>query len=366
MKQQIKVLMGLHWFVGAGAVGGGLAAVVQPTGSLMGVTTEILQYGPFTDFLVPGIFLIVVLGAGNLYVGALLRTIGTHVFNRKALLFSLCFSGILILWILAQALVLGRANLHWLHGVYLLLGIAGSGLSSRLLLVSFPYTVGSDGAGVRDLFTGQIPHILMISLMIPGAIFLAELNPGNRIFLWLDAGHWLTLTIAVSVVHQLMVAVVFRTQLVFRLFSRLFGKADLTIWGVMFFPFLVLRVVTLVGVAAASAHTLPVPDWLGFTVGLLLLLPAGYTLYSVVRWFGLRRALGGDHFRTEFREMPLEKRGAFRYSGNAMYSYVFLGLWGVAGIFVSWPALVAALFQHAYIWVHWYCTEQPDMRVLYE
>ena len=28
-------------------------------------------------------------------------------------------------------------------------------------------------------------------------------------------------------------------------------------------------------------------------------------------------------------------------------------------------ALAVALFQHAYIWAHWYCTEQPDSVVLY-
>jgi len=28
-------------------------------------------------------------------------------------------------------------------------------------------------------------------------------------------------------------------------------------------------------------------------------------------------------------------------------------------------AIAVALFQHAYIWVHWYCTEQPDGVVLY-
>ena len=28
-------------------------------------------------------------------------------------------------------------------------------------------------------------------------------------------------------------------------------------------------------------------------------------------------------------------------------------------------ALAVALFQHAYIWVHYYCTEKPDMRRIY-
>ena len=49
-----------------------------------------------------------------------------------------------------------------------------------------------------------------------------------------------------------------------------------------------------------------------------------------------------------------------------MYSFVFLGLWGIALLTGSWNALVLALFNHAYIWVHMYCTEDPDMRIIYK
>ncbi len=56
---------------------------------------------------------------------------------------------------------------------------------------------------------------------------------------------------------------------------------------------------------------------------------------------------------------------AFRYTSNAMYGVAFLGLWGIALLFGSWNALVIALFQHAYIWVHMYCTEAPDMARIY-
>ena len=59
------------------------------------------------------------------------------------------------------------------------------------------------------------------------------------------------------------------------------------------------------------------------------------------------------------------RQGAFRYSSNAMYALVFLGLWAIALLTRSQAALAVALFQHAYIWVHWYCTEQPDGVVLY-
>ena len=62
---------------------------------------------------------------------------------------------------------------------------------------------------------------------------------------------------------------------------------------------------------------------------------------------------------------PMVCEGAFKYSANAMYSFVFIGLWGIALLLGSQAALAVVLFQHAYIWVHWYCTEQPDGVVLY-
>ena len=58
-------------------------------------------------------------------------------------------------------------------------------------------------------------------------------------------------------------------------------------------------------------------------------------------------------------------KGAFAYSSNAMYSFGFLAFWGIALMTRSQAALALALFQQAYIWVHWYCTEQPDGVVLY-
>jgi protein-S-isoprenylcysteine O-methyltransferase Ste14 len=58
-------------------------------------------------------------------------------------------------------------------------------------------------------------------------------------------------------------------------------------------------------------------------------------------------------------------RGAFAWTSNAMYAIVFLGLWAIALYTGSWAALAAALFQHAYIWVHYYCTEEPDMELIY-
>jgi hypothetical protein len=62
---------------------------------------------------------------------------------------------------------------------------------------------------------------------------------------------------------------------------------------------------------------------------------------------------------------PALGEGAFAWTSNAMYALVFLGLWGSVLLTGSLAALAAALFQHAYIWLHYYCTEAPDMALIY-
>jgi hypothetical protein len=101
-------------------------------------------------------------------------------------------------------------------------------------------------------------------------------------------------------------------------------------------------------------------------VGVVLLLPAGYTLYSVQRYFGMGRAAGGDHFRESYRQLPMVRQGAFAWTPNAMYVLAFLGLWAVAFLTRSHLALVAAVFHHGYIWAHYLGTEAPDMAYLYD
>ena len=100
-------------------------------------------------------------------------------------------------------------------------------------------------------------------------------------------------------------------------------------------------------------------------LGVLLLLPAVWVMHSVAKYFGFARALGGDHFFERYRVMAMVRQRAFRYSSNAMYAFGFLAFWAIAFLTRSQVALAVALFQHAYIWVHWYCTEEPDGVVLY-
>ena len=210
------------------------------------------------------------------------------------------------------------------------------------------------------LFRGQAVHALFLTVLLPVAWGLAAPALGDGHWLGLADTTWFWIAVCEPVVHQLYVWIAWRAQLRWETFSGLFGRADFAVYGVVFYVLLALRPVLIAGISAADSGSLALSG-----LAVLVLLPSLYTAWSVQRYFGLARAAGGDHFRRRYREMPLVTRGAFAWTPNAMYTFGFLGLWAIALFARSHAGLVAALFQHAYIWVHYVCTEQPDMARLY-
>ena len=214
-------------------------------------------------------------------------------------------------------------------------------------------------------FYRQWLHLAGIILLVPICWAFAAPALGHGEWLGFTDTEWFWASIVVAIVHQVIVAFVFRAQLGWSILTRMFGKADMVVWGIIFMPLLIARPIFILGLAIANAGTADLPRWFEVTAGSALMIPAVYAGYSVGRYFGIDRALGGDHFRQRYREMPMVREGAFAWSSNAMYALVFLGLWAIALITGSTAALAAALFQHAYIWVHYYCTEEPDMKLIY-
>ena len=218
---------------------------------------------------------------------------------------------------------------------------------------------------VGFLFKGQFQHILFVACLVPGAIYLASPALDGSSWLGISDQTWFYASIILAIVHQVVGWFVFRFQLVFSLFSQLFGKNDMLVWGIIFFPLMLLRPILTLGLGLADSGSLGSFRIIQIIAGIVLLIPAIYTGWSIEKYFGVPRALGGDHFRQKYREMPLVKEGAFKYSSNAMYTFAFLLFWSIALFTGSLAALISALFQHAYIWVHMYCTENPDMEVIY-
>lgn len=217
----------------------------------------------------------------------------------------------------------------------------------------------------RDICEGQFQHAGLALLLTAGALSLLAAPTDAPTLLGLTSADWAGLSITLALVHQIIVALIFRLQLHRNLLTRLLGDRDMAIWRTVFMPLLLARPVTVL--LTGWADTTPItghraPEIL---LGAALLGLSGWALHSVLVHFTLPRALGGDHFREEIARLPLVRGGIYRYTQDAMYGVAFLGLWGIALVLGSWNALVVALFQHCYIWVHMYCTEKPDMEWIY-
>jgi len=217
----------------------------------------------------------------------------------------------------------------------------------------------------RDIIQGQPQHLAIMALMTLGAFSLLA-NPTNAPrMLGLTSHGWAVTSISLAIVHQIIVAIVFRLQLHRNMMTTMFGRRDMIVWAVIFMPLLIARPLSIIMVGWSDSTTLTSWRIAEIIPGTILVLVALWAMHSVLYYFTLPRALGGDHFRDHYAEMPLVRDGAFKYTDNAMYGVVFLAFWGIALLFGSWNALVVALFQHAYIWVHMYCTEAPDMALIY-
>lgn len=214
-------------------------------------------------------------------------------------------------------------------------------------------------------FHRQHWHLISLVILLPITWGFSAPVLGRGSWLGIQDTTLFWLAVGIPIVHQIVVWIVFRLQMGWATFSKLFGRADLFVWGVIFLPLLVLRAIFVFGLAKSTQESLFLPEYISFLLAILLLLPALYTLWSVLKYFGLMRAMVGDHFRIRYRKMPLVDQGIYQYSSNAMYAFAFFLLWAIALIQQSQAALSVALFQHAYIWVHYWCTEKPDMEIIY-
>ena len=170
------------------------------------------------------------------------------------------------------------------------------------------------------------------------------------------------IAVAVPVVHQMFVWLAWRLELRSSAISKAIGFRG---YLACFFLLFVSRFISLFALAWMDRGSLNLHALLQTIVTALLVLFGGSAAYSVKRYFGMRRAAGADHFDRRYRDMPLVKEGIFQFTDNGMYVYAFLLFWAIAVGFNSTAALTVAAFSHAYIWVHFFATEKPDMDYLY-
>lgn len=209
-------------------------------------------------------------------------------------------------------------------------------------------------------------HLLF--LVVFSGLFLLILPSGNFLagnLFGISTLFWFILSIAISVFHQAYVLICWRIQLKSKWITRKLGKMGFKLYIIGFLILFFSRILSVVFVALSNQNSLGVNKTFLHIVALITSVPMLYLFYSVLRYFGLHRAAGADHFDPAYRDKPMEIRGMYRYVKNGMYIFGFLIMWLPGLIFASDSALLVALFNHIYIWVHYFTLEVPDMQKIY-
>ena len=216
-------------------------------------------------------------------------------------------------------------------------------------------------------FEGQVLHLVVLAMLL-AAVWISAGQPPVTAgkFLGLSTGTWLALTVADAVAHQVYVWVCWRAELYGGTLTRWFGDRAFSLYAALFTILFAARPLLAFALGWSNRGTWDIHLWLGWGMALVLFVPSVYLIISVRRYFTFRRAFGIDHFDPTYRSLPMVREGIFRFSANAMYVFGFFMLWVPAFLFQSTAALVVAAFSHSYIWVHYYATERPDMKRIYE
>lgn len=109
------ILLVLLLIQGLGGIAGGLSLTLKPDGSVMGMPTSILDGSPFSDFLVPGLILLLVLG-----VLPLVAVVGLWLGARWAWYAAVAVGCALMIWILVEITMI---PFSWLQPAFGVVGV---------------------------------------------------------------------------------------------------------------------------------------------------------------------------------------------------------------------------------------------------
>lgn len=214
----------------------------------------------------------------------------------------------------------------------------------------------------------QFWHIIVLAMLLLALNFLCNIDAGFlEGSLWnISTKSWFIAAVLIPIIHQFYVLIFWRSELYYQSISKLFGKNGFKIYKVGFAFLILSRPVLITLLSIANAFTISINPVFSYLLSIILLIPAIYLFYSVSAYFGIDRAMGIDHFNPKkYKNVPFIKKGIFKYTNNGMYIYGFFILWIPGFLLLSKAALLLALFNHIYIWVHYYFTELPDIRIIY-
>ncbi len=219
----------------------------------------------------------------------------------------------------------------------------------------------------QKIFEYQIWHLFSLILLILAIkLYISNsLNILDGSFWGISTSSWFWLAIAIPIIHQIYVWLVWRFELYLRVFSKQLGvKRAFKLYAAGFSVLFICRLVTIIFLATSSKNTLALNPIFAYVFAALITPLVIFLFYSVNKYFTVERAYGIDHFDKNYNE-PYVKKGIFKYTDNGMYVFGLMILYLPGLLFLSEIALLVALFNHVYIWVHYYFTERPDMIEIY-
>jgi len=176
---------------------------------------------------------------------------------------------------------------------------------------------------------------------------------------------WFWIAIAIPILHQIYVLLIWRLELHRNIFSSRYGvKKSFKMYSIGFSILFISRLISIIVLALSNQNSLSINPLIAYSLVVIITPIVIYLFYSVKKYFTIERAFGIDHFDKDYNE-PYEKRGIFRYTDNGMYVFGLMILYLPGLLLLSNAAIVVALFNHIYIWIHYYCTELPDMKIIY-
>ncbi len=211
-------------------------------------------------------------------------------------------------------------------------------------------------------FRHQIWHLGGTILLFYVGAQMVSLEGNTSAFLGISVLNWFMIAMSVPIIHQVYVWICWRSELCWRSISNTIGFKG---YVIIFFILIISRLSALV-LCFIDYGSLYKPGLLAWILSIILFIPGAYTMYSVKKYFGFLRAAGADHFDSKYKDIPFEKRGIFKWSPNAMYVFGIGIPFAFAVATGSQSMFVVAIYTYISIWLHYFCTEKEDFKVIYK
>ena len=210
-------------------------------------------------------------------------------------------------------------------------------------------------------FKNQIWHLGGTIILFYVGLQFVDFKNNTNTFIGISALSWFMIAMSIPLIHQAYVWVCWRSELCWKSISNTIGLKG---YVIIFFVLIISRLSAIV-LCFVDYGSLYTPGWFAWSLAFIIFVPGAYTIYSVKKYFGFLRAAGADHFDTKYRDMPFEKRGIFKWTPNAMYVFAIAIPFSFAIATGSQSMFIVSIYTYISIWLHYFCTEKEDFKVLY-